>query len=201
MTDGIDVLLFDLGGVVVPWVGIDAIADQVGHSPAVIRDRFESSDILHGHQIGTVDDETFLAELKTQFDLKADIAQLAVDWNSWVHPPFPGVIEAIQSLQGRYRTACLSNTNALHWSHLHQLFDVQAVFEPALASHDMQLAKPDPEIFKATVERIGVPASHILFFDDTMDNVRMARQMGLQAEPVESGRGVLPVLKRLGFVS
>ena len=201
MNDGVEALLFDLGGVVVPWVGIDAIADHIGRSPAVIHEQFNASEVLRGYRLGTVDDQSFLDELKAQFDLGQDHAQLAADWNGWVQAPFPGVVEAIESLQNRFQTACLSNTNSMHWSHLHQMFDVQGLFDPALASHEMHLAKPDPVIFQRAVARLGLPASNILFFDDMMDNVLMARQMGLRAEHVDSAQGVLPVLQRLGFVA
>ncbi|WP_298916578.1 HAD family phosphatase [uncultured Algimonas sp.] len=201
MKADIDLLLFDLGGVVVPWVGMEALADRAGMSVEDARAHFEQSDILKGYQRGASRDAAFLDALSQRFALDAPRTVLARHWKDWVRPPFPGVIDAIRTLGDDFATACLSNTNALHWERLHELFDLKAVFDPALASHELKLAKPDPAIFQTVIDRTGVAPDRILFFDDSPENVRAARAMGMRSEPVDPMQGVLPVLKRLGLVA
>jgi putative hydrolase of the HAD superfamily len=44
----------------------------------------------------------------------------------------------------------------------------------------VQLAKPEPEIYRVTLSRLGVPASEALFVDDRIENIETARELGLR---------------------
>jgi FMN phosphatase YigB (HAD superfamily) len=42
------------------------------------------------------------------------------------------------------------------------------------------MRKPDPEIYRLTLERLGVPASEALFIDDVEINCDAAREAGMR---------------------
>ena len=191
--------MFDLGGVVVPWVGFEAVAGLTGLDRETIDDRFQREPALRDYEVGRSSTEDFCAALPRVLDL--DIAPAAVPtlWTSWVLPPFPGVVEAITALRATHRTACLSNTNALHWAHIGRFFDVDAVFDVPMASHLMGMGKPDTEIYAAAVERLGVAAGDVWFFEDTRKNLDAAADAGLRVFPVDRRHGVMPVLRELGL--
>ena len=191
-------LLFDLGGVVLPWVGPERLAASHNLKRSDVIARFEASEIFNAYECGHVDDDTFLRELDTMFDLKTDdVAKL---WNSWVHPPFPGVIDAIKNLKPHYPLACLSNTNALHWAHVNRLIDTTQLFHYAFASHLIGAAKPDRQSYQIVLDKIGVEASDIWFFEDTTVNVKAAREFGMTVHQIDRRLGVLQTLKDLGLL-
>lgn len=193
------VLLFDLGGVVLPWVGPEALAASHDLTRAQIIDRFEDSDIFNAYEHGEVENDVFTAELANIFDLgDVDVAAL---WNSWVHPPFAGVMDALADLKSHYTLACLSNTNALHWAHVNTMIDIGQVFHHAFASHEIHIAKPDPQSYLIPLRDMGVSADDVWFFEDTKVNIDAAREIGLTVYPVDRTLGVIPVLKRLGLMS
>jgi len=64
-------------------------------------------------------------------------------------------------------------------------------------SCDIGLRKPEAAAFAHIVSEIGVPASRILFFDDTLENVEGARACGLQAVHVTSDETVKETLAGL----
>jgi len=193
------VLLFDLGGVVLPWVGPEALAASHCLTRAEVIARFEASDIFNAYERGEVGDAVFTAELARLFDLgDVDIAAL---WNSWVHPPFPDVIEALAELKSKYTLACLSNTNALHWAHVNTLIDTAQMFHHAYASHEINLAKPDPEAYRFVLQKMVVAAEDVWFFEDTTVNIESAREIGLTVHAVDRKFGVIPVLKNLGLIA
>jgi len=109
-----EILLFDLGGVIVPWVGIEALAEFNNISREEVSDRFARNEIFRDFERGQASEADFLKELPRVFDLPGgDVAGL---WNSWVHAPFPGLLSALSSLKSKFTLGCLSNTNSLHIS-------------------------------------------------------------------------------------
>ena len=192
-------LLFDLGGVVVPWVGMEALAEFNNITRDEVSDRFASSDIFRAFERGQASEADFLAELPRVFDLPdGDVAQL---WNSWVLPPFPGVLKALEKLKSHFTLACLSNTNALHWTHLSGMMTLGDIFDYPLASHHLQEAKPDTVCYIKALNIMGTAPTEVWFFDDTRANIDAARGLGMTAFHVDRHVGVLPVLQRLRLFS
>jgi len=63
------ILLFDLGGVIVPWVGTEALAAANHITREQVALRFDSSEILCAYERGCVSDAAFLAEFPRVFNL------------------------------------------------------------------------------------------------------------------------------------
>ena len=58
--------------------------------------------------------------------------------------------------------------------------DLSSLFDAVVISYEVQLAKPEPEIYRIALDRLGVPAFDALFVDDRAENVDAARELGLQ---------------------
>lgn len=195
-----DVLLFDLGGVVVPWVGLEALARMQDTSRDVIVEKLAQMNIFNAYEIGECDNEEFLTALIDLFDMTISIDECAKLWNSWVLPPYIGVLKAIEVLKSKYTVACLSNTNDLHWEHLNKMFKTNELFDFDFASHEIKAAKPSALSYEIPLGVMGVEASCVTFFDDTLINVEAARNIGMVAYQVDRRVGVLPLLQKLGYL-
>ena len=62
------------------------------------------------------------------------------------------------------------------------------------------IRKPDPAIFRLTLERLGLGAPECLFLDDVPSNTRSASELGIQTitvtpDPAETVRAVQQLLK------
>lgn len=199
MTPKPKILLFDLGGVIVPWVGMEALAAHNNIPRAEVSDRFDASETFRAFERGHATEADFIAELPRMFDLPdTDIAAL---WNSWVHAPYPGTLDALANLKTRFTTACLSNTNPLHWTHLNKMFSTEKTFHHAFASHEIQEAKPDATSYLKPIEMMNCAAEDVWFFDDTEANIEGARAVGLTTFHVDRSVGVLPLLKELNLLN
>jgi putative hydrolase of the HAD superfamily len=53
-------------------------------------------------------------------------------------------------------------------------------FNHLVFSARIGLAKPDPAVFRATLDRLGVAPADVLFVDDRAENVAAAAAVGLQ---------------------
>ena len=196
-----EVLLFDLGGVIVPWVGTQAMSALTGRDPNELMPALAAQPIFAAHEIGQCGDLIF-AEFMIEF-LKLDIGPDAFIslWNSWVLAPYSGTSEALKTLRSTHQLACLSNTNAPHWNHLKGLIDLDEHLDFAYASHLIGVSKPDPESFQIPLRGMGVNPSCVWYFDDTEINVHAARDAGMTAFHVDRNVGVLPKLMELGILA
>jgi len=198
MTHKPKILLFDLGGVIVPWVGMEALAGYSRITREEVADRFAASEVSGAFERGMASEAEFMLELGRMFDLP-DTDTTAL-WNSWVLPPFPGTLTALADLKTRFTTACLSNTNAPHWAHLNTMFSTDDTFHYAFASHELHEAKPDAACYLKPIEMMGCAAEDVWFFDDTQANIDAARALGMTAHHVDRTVGVIPLLRELALL-
>ena len=88
------------------------------------------------------------------------------------------VLGMIRNLNGRYKLAILSNSPPglkrwlVDWK-IHDLFDV------VFCSGDEGMIKPDPAVFRLTLERLGTDPGEAVFIDDTPEHVEAARKLGI----------------------
>src|SRR6266550_2286879 len=93
-----------------------------------------------------------------------------------------------------------SNTNNAHVAHFsHAYADVLGHFREIYLSSSIGLRKPEAEAYDHVVKAIGLPASRIVFFDDSADNIAGARARGLTAVQVTSTDEVARTLSALGL--
>ena len=193
--------MFDLGGVIVRWVGIDALAEITGLTREAVSKRFSASDIFSAYEIGQCNDDVFVQELITQFKLAVSLSEAKAMWNSWVQESYVGTKDMLSQLRKHYTLACLSNTNALHWQHLPTHINIEDYFDHSYASHLINVAKPNAESYLIPIQDMGVSPSDIWFFDDTLANVEVAKSVGMMAYHVDRDVGVIPTLQTLGLLT
>ena len=192
------VLLFDLGGVLLESVGFERLRELLPAplEAAQLKARWLSSPAARDFERGAITPPEFAARLVAEWHLRCTPAQLLGEYRDWVRGFYPGALELLARLRRRYRVACLSNSNALHWD---KFGGFAGQFEPALASHLMGTLKPDEACFADAVRACAAPADSIAFFDDAAPNVSAARRVGLRAHRVDGPQGVLEVFAREGW--
>lgn len=55
-----------------------------------------------------------------------------------------------------------------------------SLFDAVVISYEEQLAKPEPEIYRVALDRLGVAPFDALFVDDRAENIDVARELGLR---------------------
>ena len=192
------VLLFDLGGVIVPWVGIVELSRITGLSEADILTKASKSDIFSAYEIGDCSTDVFLDELARMFNLERPA--LSRLWNEWVQSPYAGTRAALLKLKEQFTIACLSNTNQSHWDYLTDTHNIIDVFDHAYASHIIKAAKPNAKAWQLCLHDMNIAASDVWFFDDTQANIDAAQSMSITSYHVDRNVGVIPILKTLNLL-
>ena len=96
------------------------------------------------------------------------------------------------------RTAILSNA----WLGMRKFFrslPELSVFDTMVISAEEGVAKPSAEIYRSTLEHMGVVASQTVFVDDMVENVIAARSLGMAGIVFESTEQTLIALQQWLF--
>jgi putative hydrolase of the HAD superfamily len=112
------------------------------------------------------------------------------------------VMPLVEALLARCKVALLSNCNEMHWRFIRPQIPVLERFCDRVLSYELGLAKPDPEIFRAALRRVGnPPPGSCAFFDDMLPFVQVARTLGIQAEVFTDAANFRGQLARLGLAA
>jgi putative hydrolase of the HAD superfamily len=175
-------VIFDLGGVVLDWnpAAIVALVEPVPERQAALRHA------LFGHADWRLFDRGALteSELIQRLQLRLGSTQAEVEAildairNSLVEKP--ETVELLRVLQGRGTPLyCLSNMPAAIYTHLRQRHDFWDAFSGIVISGEIQMMKPEPEVFMHLLETFNLRAAESVFIDDLPANIESARQVGL----------------------
>jgi len=97
---------------------------------------------------------------------------------------------------GGYRLAILTN-NVREWEPLWRAkLPVDEIFEVVVDSAWVGMRKPDPAIYRLTLERLGgVVPERSLFVDDNELNIEAARELGIHAVHFRSNEQAIPEIR------
>lgn len=181
--DRYDVLLFDLGHVLLDFVGTQGLDRLTGgrHGVREIAKRWSHSPALRRFETGQCDGLTFARDFVAEWEIDLSPEDFFTEFSSWAVGVYPGALETVSSLDDRCRLAALSNINDAYWPRCRDEFGLGSLFEQCFVSHEIGLMKPDPAIYTHVIEALDVAPERIAFFDDSPPNVRAARELGLDA--------------------
>ena len=198
-----DALLFDLGRVVLDvdfgrvmriWAG------HAGCEPTDLAARFVVNDSFKHHETGRIDDVAFFQNLRQSLGIGISDAQFLEGWNAIFTGEMPGIAPLLSRAAARLPLYAFSNTNPPHVAHFSKTYaDVLGHFREIYLSSSIGLRKPEVAAYHHVVSAIGVPASRIVFFDDSAENIAGARAYGLTAVQVRSSDDVASALSALGI--
>jgi len=179
----IEVVLFDLGGVLVDIGGIGDLGAFAGESSEdELWRRWLECPWVRRFERGLCDADAFSRGMVDSWSMPIEPEVFLESFASWPRGLLPGARELVHSVGSSIRIGCLSNTNALHAERHWTEFGIADLFEDRFLSHEMGLLKPDLAAFEYVVEALGCPAERILFLDDNQINVEGARAAGLRSE-------------------
>lgn len=178
-----DVVLFDIGGVLTK---LDFAAMEDVLRPDIDAGAWAQWMLQSGparaFERGTASPTYFAEAAMAEFGAPytTPSAVLAA-FDSWLVGPFSGAVELIDETRGTgAAVGCLSNCNQVHAPRLGQM-GLLPRFDPALLSHELGLAKPDPAIYWAASSRFGSRGAAVVFLDDNEANVLAGRKVGWTA--------------------
>lgn len=190
-------LLFDLGGVIVDIKRNDCVRafEELGLENAdSYFGEYAQSGIFLGIENGSVNIEEFHKAMREKLPAGTTDYQIDTAFQKFIVGIPARRLEALRELRCKgYGIYLLSNTNPIMWRGiLASEFGKEGLrredyFDGMVTSFEARSCKPDAEIFRYTVENLGIEPSETLFLDDSANNVEAAKALGFNAVEVKPG--------------
>lgn len=197
----IQVILFDLGGVLVEFDGIAPLIALSGNrlDKEGARRFWLTSPSVRRFETGKCGAEEFAHHAVAELGLAMAPDVFLQQFVSWDRGPMDGALSLLDALKPHFLLACLSNNNELHWNRLREKTKLPEKFHRCYLSQEIGLMKPDCESFAYVARDLGTQPEHILFFDDNPECVNTAQQLGFTARRTRGVREVKAALAELGL--
>jgi len=182
VAEPVDLVLFDLGGVLIELNGVPAMLELTGiDSEEELWRRWLTCRWVRRFESGGCSEAEFAAGVVADWQLDLSAAAFLDAFRDWPAGPLPGAAELVAQTRASAATGCFSNTNALHWHDHIAGWPLTGLFDHRFLSFELGLLKPDIAAFAHVADLLGVPAGRVLFLDDNAANVTGAAAAGFQA--------------------
>jgi glucose-1-phosphatase len=183
-------IIFDLGGVIlnIDYNLLVAAFSMIGlpHFEAYFSQK-EQRALFDEYEKGLISSGTFREQLKAQCRPGTTDSEINDAWNSMLLDLPEQRLDLLINVKTKYRIFLLSNTNEIHmqfiYEYLRKTFhinDFSGCFEKVYLSYEMQMRKPDDEIFQKILSEKMLNAAETLFIDDSVQHIETARRLGIQ---------------------
>jgi HAD superfamily hydrolase (TIGR01509 family) len=198
----IDVILFDLGGVLIELAGVEKMIEWspgIGSTDELWR-RWLHSDAVRRFETGLIGRDDFASALIGEFGVPVGPDEFLAAFTWWPRSVYPGAFELLAAMRERFRLASVSNTNEIHWDRFSNTWSLDTAFHHNFPSHLVGKLKPDADYFEHVLEAMGAPAQRTLFIDDNAINVDAAARLGILTRRVAGVAGAQAAFRELGLL-
>ncbi len=201
MAKKFDVIVFDLGGVLLDISGVQDILNWRGNCESLPEFwlNWINSRSVRAFESGVMTDDDFIANIVSEFELPISPETFKQSYCGWIKGIFDGIPEILTQLKSEYRLACLTNTNTLHWPEV-EASGILTYLDLPFVSFKMGEVKPEAAIYQKMLAILNVPAERVLFIDDNQINVDAALSCGIQAYRVVGVDQVKNCLQEQGII-
>ena len=198
----IEGLLFDLGGVVIEINFERALQvwDRWTSLPIEeLRCRFKMDEVYEQHERGEIEAPGYFAHLRNELELEANDSEIALGWNAIFLNEIGETVNYIQAVKSELPCFAFTNSNPTHQTSWMSTFPrVVESFHQIFVSSELGLRKPEREAFEAIADATGIGLDAMLFFDDSVENIKGAQAAGMRAIHVTGHTDVKRALSEIG---
>ncbi len=197
----IDVLLFDMGGVVVslhPYRVFEHWSRASGIDTSIFVPKWSIERCYKDYETGKCSFRELASALEVQLGISMELEDWRTGWNALVGKAIPDVFELVNRLADVRPAYCYTNSNPEHesiWGS--RLREELQVFKEVFNSSTTGLRKPDVEAYVDVADRMNCPPKNVLFLDDNRLNVEGAKKCGMQAIHVANRKSTVGILNWL----
>jgi glucose-1-phosphatase len=201
-TASIDVVLFDLGGVLIEFGGVGPMKELAGiETDDELWHRWLTCRWVRSFERGHCSADDFATGMVGDWGLAVEPDAFLAAFESWPGGTLAGAEALLDRVRRVVPAGCLSNTNALHWDKNFGQWPILDAFDFRFLSFELGIVKPDRALFDRVAQLLPAPPERVLFLDDNAINVDGAVAAGFvacQVRGVDEARAALVAAGVLG---
>lgn len=195
------IYIFDLGGVIIKSQDLKRIYDEL--KPKVDYDTFidiwyNDPEVIDAHKGLNDENESFRNVLekigcKISIDELFNVVYKERDY-------YEDTLNIINTLRNNGKKVyLLSNLRKIDFEYLKKDIDI-SIFDKTYLSYEMNLIKPQKEIYETVIEDLNINPNNIYFFDDNSANINSAIQCEIKGFCV-TGDNIKEVFQKSNLLS
>ncbi len=192
------VLIFDLGNTILPINPQKTVLEfeKLGFKGNILMPKEDISEILESYQQGKISSLEFLSLIKAELPPQATTSQIINAWNAMLLD-FPAEnIALLRELKQTHLLLLLSNTNDLHAKFFEtkaneQGFELSSLFDAVYYSHELEMSKPNTDIYTYIHEKEQLENKTVLFLDDLAENLEFPQKIGWETQLISEKYSIL----------
>jgi HAD superfamily hydrolase (TIGR01509 family) len=166
-------VIVDFYGVICSEIAPFWLAEHFGAEEA----RRVKQTIVHHADLGLISEQEMYNKLGRLAGIAPD--QVSAEWNGYVAID-EAVVGILAQLRGQHLLCLLTNSPSPLVRRLLDTNNLTALFDLVVVSSEVGCAKPDPTIYRRTVDRLSVGADRALMIDDNAANIQGAVGVGMK---------------------
>ena len=196
-----EALLFDLGGVVIDYdfdIVFTRWAKYANRNFADIQSRFSFDHAFEAFERGEIEAADYFNRLRTMLGIDISDRQFEDGWNAVYKGVIPGMPDLLKFACKELPLYAFTNSNHTHkkvWSK--KFSETLSLFKTVFNSSDIGKRKPEPEAFQLIADATGVDFHQMVFYDDLLENINGAKNVGLNTVHVLSISDVASSFEKL----
>lgn len=176
----IKAIIFDLGGVLFTngtKKFIHDISLKYNLDPGVVKDIIDGNVGSQYREAKIIRDQFWKIVLE-KLGLQEDIGTLEDQWISG-YDLIEGTRDIILELAKKYKVYYLSDNVKERVERINNRYNFLKWFEDGIFSHEVGIRKPNPAIYRYTLEKAQVKPEETVFVDDKQSALEPAKEMGI----------------------
>ena len=193
--------IFDLGRVLLDFdfsLAQRVLEKHHGVPADRMRIVLEDVQLLHDWDRGVMTSRQFYQKLCRAFGLDLPMPEMRTIWNE-IFTEKKEMIQLARRILRKKNAVILSNINPWHADYIRQQYAWVLEFKEFITSCDLNMRKPDPEIYRWAMKKHGAKPEHTLYFDDIAEFVQSARQVGIDGILFKDHARLAAELKKRGL--
>jgi putative hydrolase of the HAD superfamily len=204
MKNNIKVIIFDLGGVLVPEKR-DLMDNHISRFLKIKEGDLKrfSKNLNNELTKGEIDLSQFYSGILKKINNKEISPSKLVQKHIALYKKYcikrdASVLRLIRRLKKRYLVVCLVNTE-LEIAKINKENGLYNIFLKSFISTEMKMMKPSLNIYKMVLRRLRIKSEKAVFIDDKEKNVNSARKLGINSILYKNFRQLKKDLKTFGL--
>ncbi len=196
----IKAIIFDLGGVLLN-IDFKKVSEAFKALEVEKFDELYSQSqadpLFENLEKNKISEEEFFTAIKKYTTRPITNEDVANAWNTILLDFRIESLAALKRLRKKYKLFLLSNTNSIHYTAFHKIYDVNiregsfnSLFDKAYYSHEIGLRKPDAAAYEYVLKENNLKPEEALFIDDSIQNIEGAKRVGMSTILLEKGMKV-----------